>query len=630
MGMLPPVFVELKASIGEFSSKMKQAEGEIKTLQSHGSSSFTKLAAVGKGALLGVGAAAIGIGVIAVKMADEYETSHARLEASLKNSGTNWETYKGRIEAADKTQEKYGYTAAQTEEALGNLTTALGSPKKALEDLSLVTDLAKYKHIDLAEAATLVAKAQEGNLKPLKAMGIDLPIVAGGAVKLMQAHANLGKATDAATAFLAKHKDAVKTSSKFHDAYEAKLGKVKDAQKKVNDVSNAGTDIIKVLGDKMHGQADAAAGTLAGQIDGLKASTEDMFKTLGLKLIPKLVTAIDTFKEFAGLVSRHKKVFEVLATVIGVVLVAAIAAYLYSLALATATSIAGMAKDIAAGVGWVLARTAQFLGIAAVSTGAAAESTAAWTAADVASGGILIAIGLLIVGMVYVVKNWSKITKAFKADVDKLRELWNTAFDFIHRKVSEFVTWIKGHWKLLLAILTGPIGIAVLIISQHWQTIKDKAAGAVDWIKTKFDSIVDFFKGLPKKITAGAKGLWDGLTNGLASAVDWVRGKINDVIDLFNKPIKWINDHNGPLPDVPYIPHLASGGIVTSATTALIGEAGPEAVIPLSRMGSMMGGNITINVHAGAVGSEEHLSRTIVDALNKYQRRGGRLQFTGA
>jgi hypothetical protein len=40
---------------------------------------------------------------------------------------------------------------------------------------------------------------------------------------------------------------------------------------------------------------------------------------------------------------------------------------------------------------------------------------------------------------------------------------------------------------------------------------------------------------------------------------------------------------------------LASGGIVTRPTRALIGESGPEAVIPLSQMGNM-GGGLTVNV----------------------------------
>ena len=45
------------------------------------------------------------------------------------------------------------------------------------------------------------------------------------------------------------------------------------------------------------------------------------------------------------------------------------------------------------------------------------------------------------------------------------------------------------------------------------------------------------------------------------------------------------------------IPKMADGGMVTGPTLALIGEAGPEAVVPLDRMGGM--GNVTINVNGG-------------------------------
>lgn len=42
------------------------------------------------------------------------------------------------------------------------------------------------------------------------------------------------------------------------------------------------------------------------------------------------------------------------------------------------------------------------------------------------------------------------------------------------------------------------------------------------------------------------------------------------------------------------LPHFANGGIVTGPTIAMVGEAGPEAIVPLSKMNSM--GGITINV----------------------------------
>lgn len=61
------------------------------------------------------------------------------------------------------------------------------------------------------------------------------------------------------------------------------------------------------------------------------------------------------------------------------------------------------------------------------------------------------------------------------------------------------------------------------------------------------------------------------------------------------------------------IPALAEGGIVTKPTLALIGEAGPEAVVPLNQYGSAGTGqtNVTINVNGGD-------PQAVVDALRRY------------
>lgn len=69
---------------------------------------------------------------------------------------------------------------------------------------------------------------------------------------------------------------------------------------------------------------------------------------------------------------------------------------------------------------------------------------------------------------------------------------------------------------------------------------------------------------------------------------------------------------------------LATGGIVTGPTTALIGEAGPEAVIPLDRLGSM-GGNFYITVNAGMGTDGADVGAKIVDAIKRYERRSGRV-----
>jgi hypothetical protein len=69
------------------------------------------------------------------------------------------------------------------------------------------------------------------------------------------------------------------------------------------------------------------------------------------------------------------------------------------------------------------------------------------------------------------------------------------------------------------------------------------------------------------------------------------------------------------------MPKLATGGIVTQPTVAMIGEAGPEAVIPLSKMAGS-GLNVTINV-TGSVIQERDLAVTVRDNIAQLMRRRG-------
>ncbi len=110
--------------------------------------------------------------------------------------------------------------------------------------------------------------------------------------------------------------------------------------------------------------------------------------------------------------------------------------------------------------------------------------------------------------------------------------------------------------------------------------------------------------------------------------VNTFKSVYNTLADLWNSTIGkfevkvpgWVPKIGGKGFEMPDLPKLAEGGIVTSATIAMIGEAGPEAVIPLSKMGQM-GGNITINMAPGASGED------VVHALQNYMREQGNLQL---
>lgn len=130
------------------------------------------------------------------------------------------------------------------------------------------------------------------------------------------------------------------------------------------------------------------------------------------------------------------------------------------------------------------------------------------------------------------------------------------------------------------------------------------------------DAIVDGLRGA----IGGAVDIGKTLTNALIKAWNWLVGHINTAWNAIEVDTKIFGTWG--LPDnVPNnflkIPELAEGGIVNSPTLAMIGEAGPEAVIPLSKMGGMSGNTITINMPTGSNGDD------VVRALQRYQAING-------
>jgi tape measure domain-containing protein len=79
------------------------------------------------------------------------------------------------------------------------------------------------------------------------------------------------------------------------------------------------------------------------------------------------------------------------------------------------------------------------------------------------------------------------------------------------------------------------------------------------------------------------------------------------------------------------VPRMAEGGFVDSQTLAIIGEAGPEMVVPLDRMpdlfpeptGSTVNYSITVNAGLGTDGAA--VGREIVAQIKRYERTSGRV-----
>jgi hypothetical protein len=168
-----------------------------------------------------------------------------------------------------------------------------------------------------------------------------------------------------------------------------------------------------------------------------------------------------------------------------------------------------------------------------------------------------------------------------------------------------------------IAMALNPIGLIVIGVGlliaglaiaytkfEGFRKIVDGVFGAIKWWITnvvipQFNLMLTVFK---------------TIFNGIASVWNNTIGKFS-----FTVP-SWVPGIGGKGFSMPDIPMLAAGGIVTGPTLAMIGEGrGPEAVIPLDRMGEFgMGGGTTVNINVTSADPN-----AVVQALRTYMRQNG-------
>lgn len=240
-------------------------------------------------------------------------------------------------------------------------------------------------------------------------------------------------------------------------------------------------------------------------------------------------------------------------------------------------------------------------------------------------GIIIVAIAALAAGLIYAYKHSETfrniVQGVFRAVGGAIKGFIGVFRGIIHI-VGEVIGWIRHHWQLVIAMITGPIGLAVFFVVKHFNTIKSIVLGVIGWIRHAFESYIGFVLGLPARVWRGLVHLWDIIPHAFKAAINMVIGWWDGL--SFKMPKIHIPGTNinvgGMTIRTPQIPKLAAGGIVSSPTLALIGESGPEAVVPLRRGG--LGGGLTVNVHNAVIGSSDQAARAIYAHLLELKRRG--------
>jgi phage-related protein len=328
---------------------------------------------------------------------------------------------------------------------------------------------------------------------------------------------------------------------------------------------------------------------------------------------------------------------------------------------------------IAAAVGPVLLIVGKFVMIIGGAIKIIGLLVGAFNPVTLAIGAVILAIGLIVLAIKFlwdnsqafrdaVMRIWDMIQRAIarvvdlikqkleeNADtIDLLREAFKIAADFImNRVVPVIVAFVEGYLTMMITVLVAVISYIVEVVSAFVKfvakmievgvAVAQFVGDAIDWFSRLRQGIIDALLGVVNAV----RSAWNNVFSIISGILDRVKGAVRDVLNFI------INGWNrisftvpsvdlGPLGkiggftiSVPQITPLALGGIVTRPTLALVGEAGPEAVLPLTGRNAAAAGigqsattiNLTVNAGIGTDGAE--VGRIIIDSIKQYERRNG-------
>lgn len=217
---------------------------------------------------------------------------------------------------------------------------------------------------------------------------------------------------------------------------------------------------------------------------------------------------------------------------------------------------------------WIQDALLGFFGaLAVVLTAAVIPAVISFTMALLANPLTWIIVGLTtVIGLIIaLVRNFETVKETilagFAAIGQVFSDLWHGMQEGLAKVGQFFTDTFQNIWNFVTGIFSG--------IGSFFQGV--------------FDTIRNIFVNIAQKVGDTVSGIIKGAVNGVLKVAE----------DILNGPIRAINGIISVLNNIPGVsisqlteiklPRLAQGGVTTGPTTALIGEAGTEAVLPLDR-----------------------------------------------
>jgi phage-related minor tail protein len=202
---------------------------------------------------------------------------------------------------------------------------------------------------------------------------------------------------------------------------------------------------------------------------------------------------------------------------------------------------------------------------------------------------VILGIAAVVAVVVLIIKNWDKIKAAFVAVGNAIKKAWDVTLKFIGSIVVGAVNFIKRNWDTILAIITGPIGLAVLVIVKNWETIKSAVKAAIDFIgsivqaganllSTAWSVVYDIITAPFKLAQAVVEGVFDAIAAAAGFLKDALDAALGPLDEIIGKGASLVGGAVSGVAD--FVTGRATGGPVTGGKPYIVGERGPELMVP--------------------------------------------------
>lgn len=596
----------IRSLVVKVGADTKQFQSEMKNISKDLGKAGKKISQAGKNMTLGVTLPAAAAGAAAFKMAAEMEDAMGAADQIFGKSAENMKGWAKGLESyygiATGEAMEYGNMMGSMLQNIGGLTEDEAA-KQSQTLIKLAGDLTAMYGGTTADAVHALTGALKGNNTMLDNYG------------------------------MAVNDSMIKTKALEMGLYDG-TGQMDLATKQAATLA-----LIMEQSGAAQGQAARESEGASGSMRALMTEVKNLGTTMGTVLLPMITPIISKIKEmvekFGSLDEGTKKnivTFVALAAVVGPI----------------TSGIGGLVSGVGSAVGMF----GKFS--TAISGG---SSVLGAMGALIGPGGIvMLAVAAFAAAAFLIIKNWDKISGFFINLWDNIKTTFNNA-----------IAWIKEFPDKMKQV-----GIDIVVglwngIKSYQEWIKSKVQGFVEsigstiknffGIKSPSRLMQEYGENIDEGLAKGIENNANKPINAIQRIAEQVDSEINSIINKikafdnlsteekrkstnqyrkekenFYKKFKKEIDAISKNEDVDLgvaqamFRHqietgaykLASGGIVTKPTLAMIGEAGPEAVVPLKKGY----GNINITITGNNISSDYDINKIGEQLVNHLRRKG--------